>query len=468
MAADERQLEAASSGRIGARRGSGEINPDADQRSRLLAAIVELVARDGYPQAKIGELAKLAGVSRATFYELFSDKEECFLHAYRNQADRLSEEIDQALAERGSYRAAQVAIEVLVGFADRERPAFDFMFHEALLAGPSAHAQRDALVGHLRKAIERSWAHAPKDAPVLDMSAQLLIEGALRMVGMNIGRSRDLPPQITPDLLAWVDAYEVPARAPRWQELVPRAAMRRDATRHLGAAALPRSLPKGRHRLGVDVVRTVQRERIAYGTAAAIQEKGYANITVGDIVTGAGVSRDVFYAHFHDKHEAFGETVKLLFEQLLATMASAFFSSPGDWPDRVWEAGDAFARFVEDSPVLAHFLVVGTYAPPDYIDRVNDFVLAFTLFVDDGYRFRPEAADLAPLVSKVLVCAVLEAVTFHVRHDRIEDLRGLIPIIVYMVLAPFMGTEDADRFVQAKISASRSATPAAASDLSQS
>jgi AcrR family transcriptional regulator len=48
------------------------------QRERILIAMAEACARKGYGAATIGDIVEPAGVSRATFYELFADKEDCF------------------------------------------------------------------------------------------------------------------------------------------------------------------------------------------------------------------------------------------------------------------------------------------------------------------------------------------------------------------------------------------------------
>jgi hypothetical protein len=53
------------------------------------------------------------------------------------------------------------------------------------------------------------------------------------------------------------------------------------------------------------------------------------------------------------------------------------------------------------------------------------------------------------------VCTVLEAVNFHIRHDRVTELRGLVPAIIYTVFAPFMGTAEARAFIEAKVDAER-------------
>lgn len=48
------------------------------QRERLLVAIAQTTAEQGYNATTIGDVCTAAGVSRATFYELFKDKEDCF------------------------------------------------------------------------------------------------------------------------------------------------------------------------------------------------------------------------------------------------------------------------------------------------------------------------------------------------------------------------------------------------------
>jgi len=48
------------------------------QRERLLVALAHRCAEKGYGATTISDICESAGVSRATFYDLFKDKEECF------------------------------------------------------------------------------------------------------------------------------------------------------------------------------------------------------------------------------------------------------------------------------------------------------------------------------------------------------------------------------------------------------
>lgn len=63
----------------------------ASQRTRLMAAMTELVAQGGFGAVTVGALARSAAVSRAAFYEHFAGKEACLLAAYDDFARRLAE-----------------------------------------------------------------------------------------------------------------------------------------------------------------------------------------------------------------------------------------------------------------------------------------------------------------------------------------------------------------------------------------
>jgi AcrR family transcriptional regulator len=68
------------------------------QRERLLAAIAQVVAVNGYRATTITEVVKLASVSTRDFYELFEGKEDCFLAAFDVLRDHLEELISAAAA----------------------------------------------------------------------------------------------------------------------------------------------------------------------------------------------------------------------------------------------------------------------------------------------------------------------------------------------------------------------------------
>ncbi len=58
------------------------------QRARIYGAMVEAVAHSGYERTSVKQVIGLAGVSRRSFYELFANKEECFLATFDLIAER--------------------------------------------------------------------------------------------------------------------------------------------------------------------------------------------------------------------------------------------------------------------------------------------------------------------------------------------------------------------------------------------
>ena len=67
-----------------------------NQRERIIDSIVHVCATKGYPTVTVEDITSYAGVSRRTFYDLFADKEQCFLAAYDLIAERLVTEVGAA------------------------------------------------------------------------------------------------------------------------------------------------------------------------------------------------------------------------------------------------------------------------------------------------------------------------------------------------------------------------------------
>jgi AcrR family transcriptional regulator len=130
-------------------RGSHRLTRDevlSSQRGRILAAIGEAVAERGYTRTPVAEVIKRAGVSRETFYEQFTDKEDCFLAAIDTGSDAMLATLGAALETAGPGREAQLAailrayLEAMAG-----EPAFARAFLvEAYAAGPRAIERRVA------------------------------------------------------------------------------------------------------------------------------------------------------------------------------------------------------------------------------------------------------------------------------------------------------------------------------------
>lgn len=113
------------------------------QRTRLMAAFTELMSERGYAEVRIGELAKRAGVSRATFYEHFADKQECLLAAYEHFAAEVLAAITPEVDERASWKAfVRSTLDGYLGVFQRDLTAARAFLVEMDAAGPVARECR--------------------------------------------------------------------------------------------------------------------------------------------------------------------------------------------------------------------------------------------------------------------------------------------------------------------------------------
>ena len=72
--------------------------PGGDHRDRLIAAMGELLAEQGYASVTVTGIVSRARVSKRTFYQHFSDREECLLATYRVVAEAPLHRIAEAAA----------------------------------------------------------------------------------------------------------------------------------------------------------------------------------------------------------------------------------------------------------------------------------------------------------------------------------------------------------------------------------
>jgi AcrR family transcriptional regulator len=72
------------------------------QRERMVESMITVVAKKGYTDTTVADIISEAGVSRATFYEQFADKEDCFIAAYGTVMDRLLAFVAEGFAAQDS------------------------------------------------------------------------------------------------------------------------------------------------------------------------------------------------------------------------------------------------------------------------------------------------------------------------------------------------------------------------------
>jgi AcrR family transcriptional regulator len=114
----------------------------AGQRERILAATETLIAEKGAAATTIEAIVKAAGVSSATFYEHFDNKEECFLAALDEAVGGLRLRVREAVpAEAPREIQVRTGLAALLAAVEAEPARARLCFVEAQKDGPKMRAR---------------------------------------------------------------------------------------------------------------------------------------------------------------------------------------------------------------------------------------------------------------------------------------------------------------------------------------
>ena len=126
------------------------------QRGRMLAAAVDAVDEVGYAGMTVAQVISRARVSRKTFYDVFADREDCFLAAFEQALDQAGETVGPAYAEQGSWREGiRAALAGLLALMDDEPALTKLCVVEALAAGDQVLERRGEVMDQLARAVDR-------------------------------------------------------------------------------------------------------------------------------------------------------------------------------------------------------------------------------------------------------------------------------------------------------------------------
>jgi AcrR family transcriptional regulator len=168
-------------------------------------------------------------------------------------------------------------------------------------------------------------------------------------------------------------------------------------------------------------------------------EKTYAATTITDIVARARISRTTFYKQFEDKRACFDAAVDYCIEELQRIAAASH--SPSDPPaDASRKAAAVVVQALAARPGLAQLLTGDALAvDPMVIERYRKATIPAlaSLWSQDGEEVKTHTDPrLAFGQAQVLLLNQIAA-------GETERLPELLPKIVYLVVSPYGGHEEA-------------------------
>jgi AcrR family transcriptional regulator len=173
------------------------------QRERLLDAAVDVVAEKGYGATTVADLTKAAGVSRTTFYELFEDKEACFLAAYDAAADVLTRRISDAFETQEAWPdRVRAGLIVLLESLAVEPQIARLALVDVGSAGPRAQRRYRAALQRMTPYFDEGRDFAPGGRRLPANTSRMVIGAVTGLVADEIEAGRaDRLPDLLPEIL---------------------------------------------------------------------------------------------------------------------------------------------------------------------------------------------------------------------------------------------------------------------------
>jgi AcrR family transcriptional regulator len=170
---------------------------------------------------------------------------------------------------------------------------------------------------------------------------------------------------------------------------------------------------------------------------------GAANVTVGDVVRRAGVSRRTFYELFAGVEDCLLASLEKALHCASSYLREAY-DPQAPWPTRVRSALVALLSFLDDEPAMGRLLVVESlYSGPRALSRRAAVLAELASEIDSG---RSERSDgfLSPLAAEGTVGSIVSLV-----HTRIiaehQPMLDLASPLMAMIALPYLGPAAARR-----------------------
>lgn len=133
----------------------------ADQRRRLFTALAEVMGHKGYNQTTVSDLIRHAKVSRATFYQHFDSKQDCFMAGYASMQRSLVSGLESVPASGTPMQRFRAMLHDYLGFLAADPPTARLYLVEVYAAGPEAVRRRMRLQGDFVAGVTSLF--APRD-----------------------------------------------------------------------------------------------------------------------------------------------------------------------------------------------------------------------------------------------------------------------------------------------------------------
>jgi AcrR family transcriptional regulator len=396
----------------------------ANQRARLCGAMIELCAGEASQRPTVRSLSRVAGVSTKTFYECFSNVEDCFASTHTSI---LRDILQKASAVEGDGdERIRGAVEVAFLFLAENPKAAHFLLFRPIAAGSPIIEKAHAAVLAFERHVGDGVVDGPQAVGLPPLAAHAILGGAMRALRAPFlaGRS-DLIPELAGPFADWLLGLRDERLAHVWS-------LTGSGRQHRSTRPAPFA------EIGDD------RQFLLTASLKLSAAEGYESLTVPSIRREAGVPRRAFDDHFDGVEDCFLSAVEALVVSV-GKWAAEEARRAGTWDRRVVRMLELLAAEMARDPAAARLGLIGILAPGLVgLKRREDIVTRWA-----GQLRRAAPATLRPssLMAEISLAAVWRVMAREVAGGRPERIRKLVPGMAFVILAPAIGPADAERAI---------------------
>jgi AcrR family transcriptional regulator len=175
-----------------------------------------------------------------------------------------------------------------------------------------------------------------------------------------------------------------------------------------------------------------------------VASHGFAAVDARSLCARADVGRPHFDRCFADLEDCFLVLHEEAMDQLCARVRAAS-EGRNAWHDRVWAAGTAAMRFLEEDSARARFLVVAVNGAGGAAQARRDEIVQRIADTLDGGRGEVNGGrPMSRCTAEIAAGAVYNTILVKVEEGSIERGEEFLPELIYLATMPYLGARAAE------------------------
>ncbi|HXB64172.1 MAG TPA: TetR/AcrR family transcriptional regulator [Solirubrobacteraceae bacterium] len=211
------------------------------QRSRLKAGVVAAIEELGYERVTVGQITARARVSRRTFYELFANREECFVAVMDDVTAQVERELAAAgVADLPWRERVRTGLGVILEFLEREPVLARVCVVQSARASGLVQERRAAVLAGIAGVLDQGRLQSARGEGHSALTAEGLVGALLAIVQARLtGGSRGSFHELQGNLMGMIVLPYLGAAAARREQARPFSPGGRTGTQTGAAPLLP-------------------------------------------------------------------------------------------------------------------------------------------------------------------------------------------------------------------------------------